>query len=277
MTRYAVGDLHGHLEPLQRLMAEVGFQRGRDELWLMGDIINKGPDDIAVVEFVRQLPLAQSLLGNHELHLLAVARGVTTPRSKDTFMPLLQSPQAPAVLSWFEQLPLLWLDADRGQLMTHAGIVHTWRVAEAVEHAAELQSVIRDPRLAQQYFSTLYGNTPERWSPDLTGPDRWRVQTNIFTRMRFVAADGTLNLTHKTDPSQAPEGYRPWFEWVDEPGWQRFFGHWASLNGQTDRTDCIGLDTGYCWGGELSLMDLDRQVRYQINAAQHIRTIEVTG
>lgn len=275
MTRFAVGDLHGHLEPLQRLMAEVGFQRGRDELWLMGDIINRGPDDLAVAQFVRQLPLAQSLLGNHELHMLAVARGVTSPRPQDTFMPLLRATEAPALLSWFEQLPLLWLDAGRREVMTHAGIVHTWSVAEAVDHAAELHSVIADPQRAQQYFNTLYGNTPERWSPELTGPERWRVQTNIFTRMRFVAPDGTLNLTHKADADQPPEGFKPWFEWVDEPGWQRLFGHWASLNGRTERIDCIGLDTGYCWGGELTLMDLDRQVRYQINQQQEIRTVAV--
>jgi bis(5'-nucleosyl)-tetraphosphatase (symmetrical) len=273
MSRFAVGDLHGHLVPLERLLAEVGFQRGHDELWLMGDIINKGPDDLAVVNFVRQLPLAQSLLGNHELHMLAVARGVTTPRPNDTFMPLLKSPDAARILSWFEQLPVLWIDSERREVMTHAGIVHTWSVAEAVDHADELQSVIRDPKLAQRYFSTIYGNTPERWSDHLTGPERWRVQTNIFTRMRFVAADGTLNLTHKTSPTEAPDGFKPWFEWVDEPGWQRLFGHWASLRGETHRTDCIGLDTGYCWGGELSLMDLDRQIRYQIDQAQNIRAI----
>ena len=275
MTRFAVGDLHGHLEPLQRLLAEVGFQRGRDELWLMGDLINKGPDDLAVVNFVRQLPLAQSLLGNHELHMLAVARGVTSPRPNDTFLPILQSPEAALLLSWFEQLPILWIDAERRQVMTHAGIVHTWRVAEAVEHAAELEGVIRSPNLAQQYFSTIYGNTPERWSDALTGPDRWRVQTNVFTRMRFVAPDGTLNLTHKSEADAAPEGFKPWFEWVDEPGWQRLFGHWASLMGETHRTDCVGLDTGYCWGGELSLMDLDRQVRYQIDHDHRIRALPV--
>lgn len=275
MSRFAVGDLHGHLEPLERLLAEVGFQRGRDELWLVGDIVNKGPDDAAVVDFVQRLPLAQCVLGNHELHMLAVARGVTPPRSKDTFMPLLRSPNAAAILSWFEQLPLLCIDYERRQVMTHAGIVHTWRVADAVEHAAELQQVIRDPNQAQQYFNTIYGNTPERWSPELTGPDRWRVQTNVFTRMRFVAADGALELLSKTEADAAPEGYRPWFEWVDEPGWQRIFGHWASLNGATHRTDCVGLDTGYCWGNELSLLDLDRQVRYHINHDQHIRAVAV--
>lgn len=275
MTRFAVGDLHGHLEPLQRLLAEVGFQRGRDELWLVGDLVNRGPDDLAVAHFVRELPLAQAVLGNHELHMLAVARGVTTPRPKDTFMSVLRAPEAPALLSWFEQLPLLWVDTDRREVMSHAGIAHCWSVADAIVHAAELHSVIRNPKWAALYFNTLYGNTPERWSPELTGPDRWRVQTNILTRMRFVAADGTLDLSHNAKAEDAPEGFKPWFEWIAEPGWQRIFGHWASLNGHTQRTDCIGLDTGYCWGAELTLMDLDRQVRYQINHDQHIRTIAV--
>lgn len=273
MARFAVGDLQGHLTPLKKLLAEVAFEPQQDELWLVGDLINRGPEDVEVLRYARSLPGLRVVLGNHELHMLAVAHGVTAARRKDTIEAVLEAPDAEELLQWVQSWPLLIRDDAHRQVMTHAGIPAGWAVDQATERAREIESILRDPTAAHAYFQTMYGNSPTAWSDDLEGPDRWRVITNYFTRMRFIDADHNLELEHKEPPENPPPGYQPWFTLRQPDGWQLVFGHWAALEGRTGREDCVGLDTGYGWGGWLTLYDLDRHTRHQIDHEGSIRTL----
>ncbi|TGG94952.1 symmetrical bis(5'-nucleosyl)-tetraphosphatase [Natronospirillum operosum] len=265
MPRYAVGDLQGHLKPLQALLERVEFEPERDELWLVGDLVNRGSDNVGVVRFARSLPHLKAVLGNHDLHLLAVAHGVRPPRRKDTLDDILQADDREELLHWLQQLPLLVRDDAHQQVMTHAGIPACWSVDQATACAHEVEAVLRDPARAADYFQHMYGNEPANWSGELQGIERWRVITNYFTRMRFIGPQHELDFAHKEQPQQTPAGFVPWYEQRQPDGWQIIFGHWAALQGQTGRADCVGLDTGYGWGAWLTLYDLDTGVRYQIN------------
>lgn len=273
MARYAVGDLQGHLQPLLKLLAEVNFNPEKDELWLVGDLVNRGPENLALLRYLRTLPHLKAVLGNHDLHLLAVARGVRPPRPKDTIVDVLEARDRDVLLSWLQQLPLCVRDAQHRQIMTHAGIPACWSCEEAAARAAEVEAVLQNPELASQFFQHMYGNTPTGWDDSLTGTDRWRVITNYFTRMRFVSADHQLDLENKETPDNPPPGFRPWYEWREPDNWQIIFGHWAALTGRTGSEKYIGLDTGYGWGGWLTLYDLDQHTRVQVNPDGELRRL----
>ena len=257
MTDYAIGDIQGCYERLRDVLATVDFSPSRDRLWVAGDLINRGPSSLATLRYLEGLGDATKVvLGNHDLHLLAVALGGHSPKKKDTLHDILEAPDCDRLLHWLRQQKLCVHDADRNLVMTHAGLPHIWNVDQAVASAREVEAVIQGSD-AGEYFSQMYGNKPERWCDTLTGMDRWRVITNYFTRMRFIAQDGSLELTAKESADTAPEGYAPWFSYPRQDDVQVIFGHWAAIEGDTGSDRFIGLDTGCVWGGALTLMNLN--------------------
>lgn len=257
MTDYAVGDIHGCYGVLRRLLDRVGFSPSRDRLWVVGDIINRGPDSLQSLRYVANLGhSAKVVLGNHDMHYLAVALGGHKTRGKDTLDDILQAPDRTWLTQWLRQQEMCVHDAARDLVMVHAGLPHIWSASEAAGYGKELTEVIRGPD-ASEFFQHMYGNEPARWDPALTGMDRWRSITNYFARMRFIAADGTLELATKESVGAAPEGFAPWFSFPRTDSVRVLFGHWAALQGKTGSPQFIGLDTGCVWGGELTLMNLD--------------------
>lgn len=258
MTTYAVGDLQGCLKPLQQLLEKVHFEPGKDCLWSVGDIVNRGPDSLEALRFCHQLGNSlQMVLGNHDLHLLAIAHGVRAPSRNDTLEAILKAPDRDQLLNWLQLQPLM---VSRGDwLMVHAGIPPQWTRDEALIRAREISNVLQDPEQANAFFQGMYGDQPDQWNDQLTGPVRWRMITNYFTRMRFCSAEGKLELRSKSTPNEPPAGYAPWYSHPhrETRQWKIIFGHWAALQGQPCGSNLFPLDTGCVWGGPMRLMNLD--------------------
>lgn len=259
MAVYAIGDLQGCLAPLKRLLDRLRFDPASDRLWFCGDLVNRGPDSLDALRFVRGLgETALTVLGNHDLHLLALAWDpARSPRGKDTLDGVLAAPDREELLEWLRRRPLVHHDATLGWTLVHAGLPPQWGLAEAQATAAELQGVLGGPGFAA-FLGRMYGDGPDRWSPDLQGAGRLRYIVNAFTRMRYCRADGSLDLEEKGPPEQAPAGLVPWFR---VPGRRSrslklVFGHWSSL-GYVAESGVWGLDTGCVWGGRLTALRLD--------------------
>jgi len=257
MTDYAIGDIQGCYDRLRDVLAKVDFSPSRDRLWVAGDIINRGPSSLETLRYIESLgSSAVVVLGNHDLHLLAVALGGHETRRKDTLSDILEAPDCDRLIQWLRQQHLCVHDSVRSLVMAHAGLPHIWSVDRAMAFAGEVEEVIRGSA-AKEYFTHMYGNQPECWDDGLAGMDRWRVITNYFTRMPFIAEDGTLELTTKESAGEAPEGFAPWFRYPRQDDTRVVFGHWAALEGNTGVDRFIGLDTGCVWGGALTMMNLD--------------------
>jgi bis(5'-nucleosyl)-tetraphosphatase (symmetrical) len=255
MAVYLIGDVQGCDEALGRLLHKIDFSPSRDTLHLLGDLVNRGPDSVAVLRRLMALEgAAQCVLGNHDLHALAVAAGVRRPSRMDTLQALLEADDREPLLGWLRQQAMA-LQAH-GVLMVHAGVLPQWSAADTLAHAAELQAVLRGPDWIG-FLGGMYGNEPARWDDGLQGLARLRVIVNALTRLRFCAADGTMEFDTKEGAHGAPAGFMPWF---DVPGRRTAgdvlaFGHWSTL-GWLDRPDVIALDTGCVWGGCLSALRL---------------------
>lgn len=257
MTDYAIGDIQGCYDRLRDVLAKVDFSPSRDRLWVAGDLINRGPSSLETLRYIESLGTsAVVVLGNHDLHLMAVALGGHETRRKDTLSDILEAPDLRGLINWLRQQNLCIHDPARNLVMAHAGLPHIWSVDQAMGYAREVEEVIRGPA-AEEYFTHMYGNQPECWDDRLAGMDRWRVITNYFTRMRFIAEDGTLELATKESEDDAPEGFAPWFRFPRRDDTRVVFGHWAALEGKTGIERFIGLDTGCVWGGALTMMNLD--------------------
>ena len=263
MSTYVVGDIQGCLKPLKCVLRQVAFTPGRDVLWSVGDLVNRGPKCLKTLRFIYKMrDSVVMVLGNHDLHLLAVAAGVRAPTSSDTLDKILAAPDRDELLGWLIRQPLL--HREHGYTLVHAGIPPQWSVEEAAGYAREVEAVLQSPRCVE-FFEAMYGNEPARWSDDLTGMTRLRVITNYLTRMRYCSADGTLDLTSKgpspdpAGPGQQAREVSAWFSHANRKvaGDRILFGHWASIEGRTDTPDAIGLDTGCVWGGALSLLNLE--------------------
>ena len=261
MSIYAVGDLQGCYEPLMRLLDKLDFDDNKDELWCAGDLVNRGPKSLKVLEFCMGLGKAFTCsLGNHDLHLLAVAACRRTIKRQDTFDDVLTSPNRDDILHWLRHQKLLHYDRNRDLAMVHAGIPPQWSIKKACKLAAEVESVIQDDNLAELYYNNMYGNSPDKLSSDLTGPVRWRVITNYLTRMRFCTPKGHLELETKTGLDKAPKGCMPWFQVPERKATDTriLFGHWAALMGETGIDNVHALDTGCVWGHKLTAIDIDK-------------------
>ncbi|MEP7282876.1 MAG: symmetrical bis(5'-nucleosyl)-tetraphosphatase [Rubrivivax sp.] len=253
---YLIGDVQGCDGALGRLLDTLGFSPSRDHLLVLGDLVNRGPGSLAALRRLRGLGAAATcLLGNHDLHLLAVAHGVRRGHRSDTLGEILASPEREAWLDWVRARPLA--AEFSGWLCVHAGVAPAWSAAQTLTLAAELHTLLNGPELAH-FLPQMYGNQPARWSDSLTGADRWRCAINALTRIRFCQEDGTMDFAAKGGADAAPPGHRPWFDWpqrrtIDTPV---AFGHWSAL-GLVDRPTLLALDTGCVWGGCLSAMRVD--------------------
>ena len=255
MALYCIGDVQGCDAALAQLLEHIDFSPSRDTVYLLGDLVNRGPDSAAVLRRCRAGDGAlRCLLGNHDLHLLATAYGVRSPSRRDTLDGVLQAPDRAALLDWLRQQPLVRTHEHAGEtlLMLHAGVLPAWSLADTVALASEVHGVLRGPDL-QGFLQQMYGNTPDRWSPSLTGAGRLRVIVNALTRLRFCTPDGVMDFDSAESAEAAPPGLVPWFE---APGRRTegtlvAFGHWSML-GWVDRPGVLSLDTGCVWGGCLS-------------------------
>jgi bis(5'-nucleosyl)-tetraphosphatase (symmetrical) len=255
---YAIGDIQGCGENLRQLLDRIDFQPGRDRLWLTGDLVNRGPDSLWVLRFIKELgEHAITVLGNHDLHLLAVWAGHGQPNPSDTITDVLNAPDVDELMHWLRRQPLLHHDPELGYLMTHAGIAPPWDLATAKRCARELEAVLRRADFAD-FLREIYGNQPDMWSDSLTGTDRLRYITNALTRMRCCDQDGRLQLHYKGLPENTPPGHMPWFETPNRRyrGPTIICGHWSAL-GYRDADGVLALDTGCLWGGQLTAVRLD--------------------
>ena len=253
---YLVGDVQGCCGALDRLLAKIGFSPSRDHVFVLGDLVNRGPQSLETLRRLRGFgDSATCLLGNHDLNLLAVAQGVRRPHRGDTIAEILDAPDRDEWLAWLRQRRMAV--HEQGWLMVHAGVVPQWDAAQTMALAAEVEALLRSDALAE-FLPLMYGDQPARWSESLAGPERWRFVINVLTRARFVAADGTLDLTTKDGADGAPPGFFPWFEVPQRrtQGVPIAFGHWATL-GLVNRPDLLALDTGCVWGRQLSAMRID--------------------
>jgi bis(5'-nucleosyl)-tetraphosphatase (symmetrical) len=253
---YLIGDVQGCCTPLERLLEKIGFSASRDHVYLLGDLVNRGPRSLDSLRLLHGLGNSAScLLGNHDLNLLAVAQGVRKQHRGDTIQEILDAPDRDAWLDWLRHQRMAI--HEHGWLMVHAGVVPQWDTAQTLQLAAEVETLLRSSELAQ-FLPAMYGDEPSRWSDSLTGSQRLRFIVNVLTRTRFVAADGTLDFIAKDGADAAPAGFQPWFEVPGRrtEGTPIAFGHWATL-GLIDRADLLALDTGCVWGRQLSAARID--------------------
>lgn len=261
MPTYAIGDIQGCFDELQSLLRQAHFDEAKDRLWCVGDLVNRGPKSLETLRFLKNLgPCVKVVLGNHDLHLLAVHYGVKGFYQDDTIQDVLAAPDREDLIEWLRVQPLVHV--GEGYAMVHAGFCPSWTLEEAVALAGEVSDALKSIEI-KAFLKAMYGNEPDHWSPELTGMDRLRVITNYLTRMRFCSADGRLLMNKKTSPLDCPEGYFPWFK---VPGRRItspiLFGHWSALQGKTDTENVFALDTGVVWGGTLSAMRLEDQKRF---------------
>ncbi len=258
MARFAIGDIQGCYRELRELLASCKFRSDRDTLWFVGDLVNRGPASLDVLRFVRSLAAnAVVVLGNHDLHLLALAYGSGRgPRADDTLDEVLTAPDRSALLDWLLARPLAHQDSASGDLLIHAGLVPQWSAADVMRLTPEVSAELRaDPAGA---FADMYGNKPDRWDETLRGAERRRVMINALTRMRYCTAEGRIDLKNKDAPAKVSAPWMPWFQVPDRASRSTrvIFGHWSAL-GWHDGDNVLALDTGCVWGGALTAARLD--------------------
>ena len=264
-----IGDVQGCCDALDRLLAETGFSPSRDHLWVMGDMVNRGPQSLATLRRLKGYGAAAScLLGNHDLHLLAVAEGAQRLKRQDTLADILDARDRAALLDWLRRQPLAAF--DEGWLLVHAGVVPQWDRDTTLALAAEVEAVLQSD-LCAAFLRAMYGNTPTRWNPGLAGNERLRFVVNALTRIRFCDAAGRLEFESKDGASAAPPGFMAWFDVPGRlsQGTPIAFGHWSTL-GLIDTPELLALDTGCVWGGRLTAARIDggRRELVQVRCAQ---------
>ena len=265
MAIYAIGDVQGCYEELRELIATLQFDEQYDRLWFVGDLVNRGPGSLEVLRFVRGLGgAAVCVLGNHDLHLVAVALGCAKARDDDTLGAVLDAPDGEALIAWLRGLPLL--HRESGRILVHAGLLPQWSVEQAAALAAEVEAALRGARHAR-FFAHLYGSKPTRWKASLKGWDRLRVIVNAMTRMRFCSPDGEMEFSSKGEGVDAPPGFLPWFdiEGRKSAGTTLVCGHWSAMGLQV-KPDLLALDTGCVWGGQLTAMRLEDRKLFQVKS-----------
>ncbi len=258
MSIYAIGDLQGCATALHRLLERIRFDPAVDRLWFTGDLVNRGPESLEALRFVRELgDSATVVLGNHDLHLLAVAAGVKSVARHPTLAPILDAPDRDELLHWLRHLPLAHLDRDIGVMLIHAGLPPQWTVSEAMARAAEVEQALRGPDHLE-LVEHMYGNKPDLWQESLAGHERLRFIINCFTRLRYCDETGRLDLGPACPPADAPPHLLPWFRLphrasADTP---IIFGHWSAL-GFLQEPGLLSLDTGCVWGRTLTAARID--------------------
>ena len=276
MAVYLIGDIQGCSEPLERLLRKLDFSPSRDTLFVLGDLVNRGPDSAGVLRRLMALGNSvQCVLGNHDLHALAVATGMRHSSRMDTLQDLLHAPDRDTLLDWLRHQHMA-LHAH-GMLMVHAGVLPQWSTAQTLRLAAEVEAVLQGPDW-QDFLRQMYGNQPAAWDDALVGIERLRVTVNALTRLRFCTAQGVMEFETKDSALAAPEGCMPWF---DVPGRQTAqevvaFGHWSTL-GWLNRSDVWALDSGCVWGGCLSALVLDPTHQQHTLIQVHCEQAQIPG
>jgi bis(5'-nucleosyl)-tetraphosphatase (symmetrical) len=254
---YLIGDLQGCCDALDRLLRKIDFSPSRDRIYLLGDLVNRGPASLATLRRLIELgDAATCLLGNHDLNLLAIAYGAKKPHRSDTVQDILDAPDRPALLDWLRQQRMACY--AQGWLMVHAGVLPQWTLEGTLALAGEVESMLRGPNLGA-FVQQMYGNEPASWDESLSGVPRLRCIINALTRLRFVDAAGSMDLQTKDGAAGAPSGYLPWFDVAGRrsAGVPIAFGHWSTL-GLLQRPDILALDTGCVWGGRLTAARVER-------------------
>jgi bis(5'-nucleosyl)-tetraphosphatase (symmetrical) len=270
MTIYAIGDLQGCHAQLRALLDRIHAVSSDPQFTFVGDLVNRGPKSLDTLREIRALGARASVvLGNHDLHLLAVAQGIRAPGKSDTLDDILHAPDREELLDWLRHQPLAL--AQNGHLLVHAGVLPQWTAQQTLELAREVETVLRGPDWVE-FLRQMYGNAPARWDDALQGVERWRCIVNALTRIRFCTADGSMDFTTVEGVAAAAPGYMPWF---DVPGRKTeevpvVFGHWSTL-GLTIRPNLIGLDTGCIWGGKLTAVSLTDRTVVQVDCPQQQR------
>ena len=273
MSTYVVGDLQGCYRELQQLLAAVKFDPANDVLWLTGDLVNRGPQSLECLRLVKSLgKSAVTVLGNHDLHLLAVAMTGASNKKKDTLNEILTAPDRDELIAWLRQQPLMHVDYTRQLALVHAGVFPEWTIPQAHKLAQEVEAVLQSGQCVR-FLQHMYGNEPDHWRDNLRGQDRLRFITNAFTRMRICALsndpekNNSLELKYKEKVTDIPAGYEPWFtHFIPPAGWRILFGHWAALESQTGIENIIALDSGCVWGRHMTLLRIDEgQYFYSAN------------
>lgn len=263
MATYAIGDIQGCCTEFRQLLKQVSFDPATDKLWLVGDLVNRGPESLEVLRLVKSLgDAAITVLGNHDLHLLAVAEGVVEAHHNDTLNEIITAPDCDELLAWLRAQRLLYVEKE--WVMVHAGLLPSWTVKRAQELAHEVEAALRGKH-SHDFLMRMYGNRPDHWDDDLSGYKRLRVITNAFTRMRICTAQGEMEFKFKGEVQDISAGYMPWF---DVPGRASadaniVCGHWSALGLKLER-NIIALDTGCLWGGALTAIRLEDRAVFQI-------------
>jgi len=266
MTTYVIGDVQGCLKPLKYLLAEVGFNKSRDKLWLVGDVVNRGPQSLGVLHKLYKMQDCVNLvLGNHDLHLLACNLNPQLLKPKDTLMPILKDKFCAKLLGWLQNQPLMRFYAKKNIALVHAGILPLWDLKQAQFYADQVHFALKDKKLSYKFLRGLYGdeNDVNLLSKPASNNKQKLAQlrfiTNVFTRMRFCNEFGMLDLKHKGSADNAPLNFAPWFSFKrpNEANTKIIFGHWAALEGKCNEPNYFALDTGYIWGGTMTMLNLD--------------------
>lgn len=264
MRTFAVGDIQGCLPPLLKLLDKVNFDPAADQLWCVGDLVNRGPDSLGTLEFLHSIRHnCKIVLGNHDLHLLAMACGQKAIKKDGDLDRIIASKNSDTLFKWLRKQPLLQWDKERKLAMCHAGIPPMWNLKKAKALSEEVEVVLQS-RHHKKFFRHMYGNYPDLWDDDLVGTERLRTITNYFTRMRYLGPNGELDLDNKQAPGNEHGPLKPWFSYPHQlKKTTLLFGHWAALNGVFNQPNVIGLDTGCVWGGPMTLLHIETNKRYR--------------
>ncbi len=266
MATYVIGDIQGCFEALEKLLERIDFDADRDRLWFVGDLVNRGPDSLATVRFVRALgDAAVTVLGNHDLHLLTVAAGFARLHRGDTVSDILEAPDRTALLDWLRTRRLMHVEA--GWAMVHAGLLPQWSIEQALELAGEVERALSGADHLE-LLRHMYGNEPDTWDERLSGHERLRVIVNAMTRLRLCTPEGRMEFRHKSAPRDLPQGYLPWYAVPGRAsaGHPIVFGHWSTL-GLHAGDDVVAIDSGCLWGNALSALRLEDRRIFQVSCA----------
>ena len=256
MAVYIVGDIHGCFDELRVLLNQAGFRKDRDQLMTTGDIVGRGPKSLDTIKFIRDIG-AVSVLGNHALNAIACAMGLRKAKPSDRLDELLSAPDHAVLIDWLRRRPVMYRLPGKDAVLVHAGVSPSWSVAEAESRARELEEVLRSDKIGW-LLSNMYYDEPDLWDPSSTGIKRLRYIVSAFTRMRMCYADERLDFLSKYTPEDsAGTGLIPWYDLSLKPAETVYFGHWAALQGKSDKKWAVALDTGCVWGGKLTIMNLD--------------------
>lgn len=279
MAIYAVGDVQGCFDELTALVDKIGFDPKFDELWFVGDLVNRGPKSLETLRWVKSLgKSATTVLGNHDLHLLAAHANIKPTTESGSLAAILDAGDADELIDWLRHRPLLHFDSKLDIAMVHAGVIPQWSIEDAIVRANEVETVLRS-RNYRDFLKNMYGDTPSQWCETLGGWDRLRVITNSFTRLRYCDPQGVMSLAEKGPPGTQGPGVQPWYEVSSRKSKATtiVFGHWSTL-GYQDKNNVISTDTGCLWGGALTAVKISEAERrkYQI-ACEAKRAIPATA